>query len=391
MNQLREWLDMPVIDIRQAQCLNYKSSQAVCKRCVDICPTKALELHDRSVKLIDKKCNDCTACIAACPTLAVEYVPKPYTKIINEITAYPQVNITCNVFEKLQKGIKIPCYRTIDPAMIAHFATVNRKQQIEGSKQAGGGIQAVYTLNLYTGECPGCKYHNVFDIHQHIENLRQWCSQVGLPVEIHATDDAEFFLDKEDDVVSGVTRRSLLKNLRLRKAESVEQETEITADPLTYSQRNNYKRLKIKQAMGSFKQEITSTQRDIQRSLPEKEFSTLTFQGTCDKCGVCEAVCPTKALLWESKEDRAALMFDPQKCIACGRCEICPQQSLKIQPISVAAYYDVSLVNIVELPTKKCSDCGSTFFVGDARETEQTLCHLCQIKAEKTRALLDSL
>ena len=383
MKQLREWLDMSVIDIRHIQCLNYRSSQAICSRCVDSCPTKALEIRERSVTLSEKKCNDCTACVAACPTMAIEYTPKPYSKIINEISAYPQVNITCNAFEKLQKGIKIPCYRNIDPAMIAHWAAVNRKRQ-DGDD--------LYVLNFYTGECRTCKYHSSFDIHQHIDALGRWCSKVGLPVKIQTTDNPESFLGKEDDVVAGVTRRSLFKNLSLRRTASPEQETNvIEADALTFSQRNNYKRLKIKQAMGMFKREITNTKRDTHRPLPKQEFSMLTMQGSCDKCDVCATICPTKALLWEAKDNHAVLMFDPQKCIACRRCEICPQQSLKVKEISVAEYYDDTLVKIVELPVQKCSDCGSVFYSDNAENSAEAICQLCKIKEEKTQALLDSL
>ncbi|EGO64616.1 4Fe-4S binding protein [Acetonema longum] len=45
--------------------------------------------------------------------------------------------------------------------------------------------------------------------------------------------------------------------------------------------------------------------------------------GACSFCGLCEAVCPTKAIQVQKQEKKLA--FDPDKCVYCGKCvKSCP-------------------------------------------------------------------
>ena len=53
------------------------------------------------------------------------------------------------------------------------------------------------------------------------------------------------------------------------------------------------------------------------------------YRGWCKKCGICIAFCPKKAL----EEDEASYPFikDPDKCTACGWCEMrCPDFAIVV-------------------------------------------------------------
>lgn len=49
----------------------------------------------------------------------------------------------------------------------------------------------------------------------------------------------------------------------------------------------------------------------------------------CIHCGVCTAICPTKALKLDLKTRK--ITFDVEKCSACGRCtRVCPVQAMNM-------------------------------------------------------------
>ena len=50
----------------------------------------------------------------------------------------------------------------------------------------------------------------------------------------------------------------------------------------------------------------------------------------CTHCGVCVAICPTKALVINPKT--RLVDFDPSKCIACELCvKACPPRAMKVK------------------------------------------------------------
>jgi ferredoxin len=49
----------------------------------------------------------------------------------------------------------------------------------------------------------------------------------------------------------------------------------------------------------------------------------------CTHCGVCISICPTKALILDSKTHK--VIFKEEKCVACGVCiDACPPRAMEI-------------------------------------------------------------
>jgi len=382
MNHIREWLDLPVIEIEQSQCLNYKSPAIICDKCAKACPTSALNITDNGVILKEKACIDCTACVAVCPTLSIDYMPKQYSKTINEITEYPNADITCNQFDKYQRGIKIPCYRNIDEAMLIHYLAVKQRQT--DSDNSNDSID----LQLYMGNCPKCKYKDVFNVKDHILKLKDWCLQTGITLNIKEIIDPQHYLCKQGDVVAGITRRSLLRSFGLAKFREPEQEKKIEAENLTYTQKNSYKRLLLNNSLDAFKDKLDIGY-DKNQLLPINNFAQVIKSEACRKCNICMRICPTGALEWVDGQDTAELLFYPRKCIACGRCEVCPESSIKMAPITSEIYNKQDKLSLATIKIKHCVDCKDVFIANE--EVSEQYCQLCKIKEEKKRALFDSL
>ena len=53
------------------------------------------------------------------------------------------------------------------------------------------------------------------------------------------------------------------------------------------------------------------------------------YRGWCKKCGICIAFCPQNAL--EADEASYPVLKDPEKCTACGWCEMrCPDFAIVV-------------------------------------------------------------
>jgi 2-oxoglutarate ferredoxin oxidoreductase subunit delta len=53
------------------------------------------------------------------------------------------------------------------------------------------------------------------------------------------------------------------------------------------------------------------------------------YRGWCKKCGICIAFCPQKAL--EADDASYPVLIDPEKCTACGWCEMrCPDFAIVV-------------------------------------------------------------
>ncbi|OEF96470.1 4Fe-4S dicluster domain-containing protein [Desulfuribacillus alkaliarsenatis] len=397
MKHIREWLDLPVIEIDHSQCLNNKSTRKTCEKCVLVCPVTALKMNDKELSLKESLCIDCTACVSACPNLTIDYAPKPYTKTINEITAYPGADITCNQFAKYQKGIKIPCYLSLDLPMLLHYyrtlARYNKKKGIESDDKL--------VLELYIGSCEQCKYKEHLDIYKHIDTIENWCEELKIPITIKLTKEADKFTDKQSPAVSGISRRSLFKSLGFSRdtdsskdnaneqadKKKDKKDKKIEADFLSYKQKNDYKRRLVEKGLKLIRRKGIHSDNKL---MPASHFALINKTEACKKCDVCMRICPTEALEWIDGEDLATLYFYPQKCIACGRCQICPEGSISLKTLDTNTYHNQDSITLIELAIKKCDDCGEAF-KAESDNLDQRVCKLCELKDEKKRALFDSL
>lgn len=80
-------------------CLRVSSGRTdVCSRCLDVCPTNAIEINEKTVK-VGEGCRECGLCLSACPTETFQ-LPKLmskqlYDKVARLASTYEQCYITC--------------------------------------------------------------------------------------------------------------------------------------------------------------------------------------------------------------------------------------------------------------------------------------------------------
>jgi ferredoxin len=104
-------------------------------------------------------------------------------------------------------------------------------------------------------------------------------------------------------------------------------------------------------------------------------YPQLAVDERCRDHGVCAATCPTRALRWEEADggQMRRLVFDAERCIACGQCErLCPEQAPTLSPLASA---ESSPVFLRERHVSACAECDDTFLASDATGT---LCPACR-------------
>ena len=66
---------------------------------------------------------------------------------------------------------------------------------------------------------------------------------------------------------------------------------------------------------------------------PGQLFPGLTLISACSACGLCQNLCPEKALTINHRDHDTVITFQPQKCSSCGLCvHNCPAHALQLLP-----------------------------------------------------------
>ena len=94
------------------RCLRVASGRAdVCSRCLDVCPTHSITIHNKSVSIAED-CRKCGLCGAVCPTEAFStrrHMPRQvYDQIARAASSYEQCYVTCTrALKRLPKGNEV--------------------------------------------------------------------------------------------------------------------------------------------------------------------------------------------------------------------------------------------------------------------------------------------
>ena len=94
------------------RCLRVASGRSdVCSRCLDVCPTHSITIHNKSVSL-DDSCRKCGLCAAVCPTEAFStrrHTPRQvYDQIARIASYYEQCYVTCTrALKRLPHGNEV--------------------------------------------------------------------------------------------------------------------------------------------------------------------------------------------------------------------------------------------------------------------------------------------
>lgn len=319
-------------------CLNVCSkTRDACTRCLDICPTDAIEIGERTVKITDD-CRKCGLCVMICPVevfLTQKSMAKGmYDKIARVASAYEKVYISCTrAFGRLgrtpkENEIILPCVGVMPREL--WFSLLVEYDNIE-----------VY---LPLGICDKCKTST---------------GEMAYSEEIAAAEEysrAQVALEIDDKNLQHEQTRSYKRGQFVNSVVKSGQALASAANPTLAGaaaiakkiQEHSNQLYEMQRALETQVGEKTTTQRRRiltqkrklllatlqKRPAFAKRFSDLEVpvcdSTKCTLCGDCVETCSVRAIDL-SKNGR--IVVEEAYCTNCGACAlICPEDALEMQP-----------------------------------------------------------
>lgn len=328
------------VRVDSERCTRRWNRANACRRCIDGCPTGALEWTETGVALAETACVKCGYCLRACPTGAFDG-PDETALLLRSVDALPRRAV-----------LDLACGLHAEPAAACTADGADAIVQIGGCLAALGaaayaGLTAlgVERVRLRLEGCPTCPLHA---LRAQIESARVEAS--ALTRMAVTTVDAPPAAQARRPIVSTrrplMSRRHMLRRMLGARA---------SGDLLPVAPENKKAPPSERHLLVHFMAQMPAAQRATGAFFP-----ALEAHASCTACRVCATVCPTGALAFSAESSHFALRFDPHACTHCGLCiELCPPGAL--QPAGLLPAADAVSTTLVEGALKTCTRCRALF------------------------------
>ena len=310
------------------------SAGAGCDLCVRACPSGALEVIEKGIRVDRSRCEGCGFCVAACPQRAVELPGSSPGEIEAHATgllvaeAGPSgraLAFVCKSRHGPVDGawlrVPVPCAGMVPAAaifqLLARGAAAVALSPCGEACPAGGRDRALSTA--------------------------AYCRQV-LTLLGGVADRVRVLGSTNDD-------DSLLPALQSRRKGS-----DGAGPPRFFGAGAAAAALEALAAAYSHEGPLSLEHRD-------SPFGTVQLDpDACTGCASCVAGCPTGALTREGEPGKIAITFDPRLCAGCGKCaSLCPEQeagALKVSPVLDLALLAQGRTPLYQDQEVSCRRCG---------------------------------
>lgn len=325
-------------------CVNRSQRRLECRRCVEICPKQVYDAN-LSVAPDWDVCQNCGLCVTACPTRCL--MPSPLNLKRHLLLAQRQGNLSVSCEQAGEKADHVECCIAQMPwEMLACLALRGR-------------------LTLDTHACAQCPHEDCLQLlNEQLEALRHFLGPQLWQERIVFAAKNESAAEREH-----VGRRSFFQNMAHggKKAGMLAAQDVLgaTTDGLVY-------RRLLAQRVREFAGE-------------EKKAWTMKlpwFTDACYGCGICEKLCPNRAIEIGGEEDgRRTITLIPYKCTGCGVCaEVCREGG--IEGVCSVRVKSLDRVRMISAPSASCARCGRAI----RPETTDGYCAVCRQKMGSKRS-----
>lgn len=314
-------------------CINVASKRLdLCNRCLEVCPTAAIEISDTVVKINDQ-CRECGLCLSVCPTEAFQ-LPKHmsrqlYDKIARIASAYEQCYVTCTrALGRYPKDneVVLPCVGVLTPEL--WFSLLIDYDNI-----------SVY---LPVGICDRCQTTTGEEVYvNHIGQAEEWSGySLGLEVDEANLNHEQTRAYKRGQFVSNMARAGatamMAGNPALLGAKAV------AARIKRHTQKMNDMQRALEEAVGSKtssnrKHILTQSRKLVLSTVQDSPALANVFDlkvpvcdsSLCSMCGDCVRACPLHAC---DLDAGGHFSVEPAYCLGCGACvKVCEDGALEME------------------------------------------------------------
>ena len=360
-------MDIPIYS--SAGCLNRKQKKFICTRCVDICPEKVFSL-DPKEKLKWDKCSSCGLCVSACPSQC--FVPGALTQseLADGLSPGQPVSFGCYKEDEFRDK-PVECLAGVPWEWLA--------------------VVAMYTdVVLYIGHCDECEHSERAELlMRNLERVKAFLGDELFYERVHLLTEGVY---KENAVAERrVSRREIFSDMTKSVAKSLYRVAASRTPFLEEKDINDVLKYRRLLASAAAKVKNASSRQD----LPEKKTAEepVSWKGPdvfsldlpqfvrgCYGCGICEKICPNKAVEIAKEENGKRLIYiTPWKCTACGLCSyVCPHGGLSGMTQVKVPYLEK--LPYVRVETASCASCGIAI-----KPDGEEYCPSCKLKNKRPR------
>lgn len=332
---LASLLEPKPVTVEAGLCLNRRHKDAACDRCVAACPAGAVTLSEDGPAVNADACNRCGICQAACPVRAFHVPEADPVPLMTKVHGKTVVSLSCSR-AAAPDAVHVSCLAALGAEDLAVLAA------------AGATPLGARELHLNDSPCASCSHGAHAAIRRRARQAAAILHALGEPARITmGSDSSQPAPPAPGPEARGeaVSRRDLFRLWRRQGVAAVAETAPHLAwldEPtppglpqhLPLSRQRLLKLLASRKPVGGGSSGATNAA--VGPSLVP--FAGRRAGPSCDGCGLCASLCPTKALrLTELPVEGSPaagsgllrLTFQPSACLDCGLCDqACPAQAL---------------------------------------------------------------
>ena len=314
-----------------ALCAHSRASQPGCSKCLDVCPTGAIESAGDHVAIDPMVCAGCGACAALCPSQAISYDDPPVAHVFRRIDAMARA------FREAGGTA---------PRLLVHDA--HGAEMIALAARYGAGLPAaVIPMELPTISGFG-----------HAEMLAALGAGFAAVDVLLAPRSDAATLERERALAEAIAGPERVALLDVADPDDLPGALRADAPPP----------VEPILPMGTRRQ-VTRTAaqalhpEDGAIALPKgAPYGAVLVSDACTLCLACASLCPSGALA--DNPDRPELRFQEDACLQCGLCaNLCPEDAITLEPRLDLSDDALSQRVLREEEPAACIECGALFGV----------------------------
>jgi len=366
----------PGTDADPSLCKRVRFRPSNCQECRSVCPENAISLSPGPS--IGDGCLDCGLCQTACPTEVFLDKLQSEQYLLDRATSTLGAKRSPNEHKRLL----ISCHRA--GALDADSLDVPCLGAITENIIVGAALSGFDRIHLMKGNCSQCRLEAGQKLFQDsLKRSRALLDSLGLgevPISLEEIEAQRESTADRQELFSRIASRirNHAASVRYQRDEAKTEESSGQAEERAarYSpSRALFRKLAYPERSMSF---------TIKRNEPEFRWGTVTIdEAECSACGICVAVCPTRALEQGMENGCWILSIVSSACTKCALCiEACPEQSIGCdRQWSLADLLDDEARVVARIQMSACFACGEVMPASQGR-----MCPTCE-KREAWRCM----